>query len=271
MSIIISLILVHYTFFRRCCSIIRVFFRECLLYYTWKGILMSGRSPESSREQLVTVRYKRAARFPATPESQLQGISSANGYHSSPPSSAHRPANLRTHLPGSLSPPASAVPWEPGQLPRVAGPWLRRCPWPHHWNPQPWEQRRRRWGRAPRLAPDRLPSGGRPRIRASPGPPLSPPHRAAPRWIADACAGDGAAAAGAGVGDRRGVVRGGFRSRAWSGDAGSEPPLMGFLSSIGCERFVLVWSLALCLLLLVLLLFGLRLVLAVVVPKGTTT
>ena len=69
----------------------------------------------------------------------------------SPPPSAHRPANLRTHLPFpsrlspvaalasvlrapagdpgvriSLSPPASAVPWEPGQLPSVAGPWLRR-------------------------------------------------------------------------------------------------------------------------------------------------
>jgi hypothetical protein len=29
----------------------------------------------------------------------------------------------------SLSPPASAVPWKPGQLPRVAGLWLRRYPY----------------------------------------------------------------------------------------------------------------------------------------------
>jgi len=39
-----------------------------------------------------------------------------------PPGTGRRPC-VRT----SLSPPASAVPWEPGQLPRVAGPWLRRC------------------------------------------------------------------------------------------------------------------------------------------------
>ena len=39
-----------------------------------------------------------------------------------PPRTGRRPC-VRT----SLSPPASAVPWEPGQLPRVAGPWLRRC------------------------------------------------------------------------------------------------------------------------------------------------
>ena len=38
-----------------------------------------------------------------------------------PPRTGRRPC-VRT----SLSPPASAVPWEPGQLPRVAGPWLRR-------------------------------------------------------------------------------------------------------------------------------------------------
>ena len=39
-----------------------------------------------------------------------------------PPRTGRRPC-VRT----SLSPPASAVPWEPGQLSRVAGPWLRRC------------------------------------------------------------------------------------------------------------------------------------------------
>ena len=38
-----------------------------------------------------------------------------------PPRTVRRPC-VRT----SLSPPASALPWEPGQLPRVAGPWLRR-------------------------------------------------------------------------------------------------------------------------------------------------
>ena len=79
--------------------------------------------------------------------------------------------------------------------------------------------------------------------RAAAGHGFAPPRGhpslrpAPPRRIADPCAGDGAAVARAGIGDRGGGVRGGFWSRAWSGDAGSEPPLMGFLSSIGCECF----------------------------------
>ncbi|WVZ79187.1 hypothetical protein U9M48_026795 [Paspalum notatum var. saurae] len=59
----------------------------------------------------------------------------------------------------------------------------------------------------------------------------APPRRVGPQalWPGD---GAGAAAAGFGVGDRGGWVRSGFWSGAWSGNAGSEPPLMEFLWSV---------------------------------------
>ncbi|KAG2586234.1 hypothetical protein PVAP13_5NG049424 [Panicum virgatum] len=65
-----------------------------------------------------------------------------------------------------------------------------------------------------------------PRIHASRGHPS--PLPTAPRRIAGLWPGDGAAATGVGVGDRGGRVRGRFWSGAWSGNAGSEPPLMDF-------------------------------------------
>jgi len=59
--------------------------------------------------------------------------------------------------------------------------------------------------------------------RGRPSPRPTAPHRIAGPWP-----GDGAAATGVGVGDRGGEVRGRFWSGAWSGNAGSEPPLMDF-------------------------------------------
>jgi hypothetical protein len=83
------------------------------------------------------------------------------------------------------------------------------------------EEGRRGWRRPGSRAAARL--GSKPhRGHPSPRPTVS-------RRIAGPWRGDGAAVAGVGVGDRGGRVRGGFWSGAWSGSAGSEPPLMDSL------------------------------------------
>jgi len=81
-----------------------------------------------------------------------------------------------------------------------------------------------------------------PRIHASRGHPS--PRPTAPRRIAGLCPADGAAATGVGVGDRGGRVRGRFWSGAWSGNAGSELPLMDFFGRLVAIVFVLVRSLS---------------------------
>jgi hypothetical protein len=80
------------------------------------------------------------------------------------------------------------------------------------------EEGRRGWRRPGSRAVARL--GSKPR-RGHPSPCPTVSRRIAGPWP-----GDGAAVAGVGVGDRGGRVRGGFWSGAWSGSAGSEPPLM---------------------------------------------
>jgi len=70
------------------------------------------------------------------------------------------------------------------------------------------------------------------------------PRPTAPRRIAGPWPGDGAAATGVGVGDRGGEVRGRFWSGAWSGNAGSELPLMDFFGRLVAIVFVLVRSLS---------------------------
>ena len=66
--------------------------------------------PSATEEQSQARRQRRRLR--------LSPVASCP--HHRPPHTGRRPC-VRT----SLSPPVSAVPWEPGQLPRVAGPWLR--------------------------------------------------------------------------------------------------------------------------------------------------
>ena len=80
------------------------------------------------------------------------------------------------------------------------------------WNKSGDEEGRRGW-RWPGSRPAAILGSASPRGHPAPRP-------AAPCRIADPWAGDGAAAAGAGVGDRRGGVRGGFWSGPWSSDAG---------------------------------------------------